>query len=206
MSSSSLIFAPRTNTLHALPPIQTISPSDIKLKRRHLFNDTIKPQKRLKLDLDAKNNLEDEDVYMEPQETARLRARQITRSYNIFSQFTVNPAMSFNRPARMFCFTLSFYAYKNIYCLASTLPILKSFVSSNKSDIFKCQSVGEDTYLTPPYACAFSYGKLLHFFIPPTTFDIMLQVLRTAVSPHWPLRLNKERYMFLIPPNEMIGT
>lgn len=98
--SSSLIFAPRTNTLHALPPIQTITPSDIKLKKRQLFHDTIKPQKRLKLDLDAKN--EDEDVYMEPQEIARLRARQITRPYNIFSQFTINPAMSCRRPARTF--------------------------------------------------------------------------------------------------------
>ena len=103
-SSSSLVFAPRTNTLHALPPIQTISPSDIKLKKRQLFHDTIKPQKRLKLDLDAKNGLEeDEDVYMEPQEISRLRARQNTRSYNVFSQFTINPAMSFRRPARTFC-------------------------------------------------------------------------------------------------------
>jgi hypothetical protein len=101
--SSSLIFAPRTNTLHALPPIQTTSPSDIKLKKRQLFHDAIKPQKRLKLDLDAKNDLEDEDVYMEPQEIARLRARQNTRSYNIISQFTINPSMSFRRPARTFC-------------------------------------------------------------------------------------------------------
>ena len=101
--SSSLIFAPRTNTLHALPPIQSISPSDNKLKKRQLFHDTIKPQKRLKLDLDAKNDPEDDDVYMESQEIARLRARQNTRSYNIFSQFTINPSMSFRRPARTFC-------------------------------------------------------------------------------------------------------
>ena len=100
--SSSLVFAPRTNTLHALPPIQNISHSDIKLKKRPLFHDsTIKPQKRLKLNLDAKN--EDEDVYMEPQEFARLRARQNTRFYNTFSQFTINPTMSSRRPARTSC-------------------------------------------------------------------------------------------------------
>ena len=168
--SSSLIFAPRTNTLHALPSIQTISSSDTKLKKRTLFQDTIKSQKRLKLDRNANN--EDEDVYMEPQETARLRARQNTRSCYIFSQFTINPAMSFRGPARTFCL-LPFYAI-NLYCLASTLPILRSFVSSNKSDLFKCHSVGEDTYLSPPYACAFSYGKLSYLFIPPTTFDIMI--------------------------------
>ena len=100
--SSSLIFAPRTNTLHAIPPIQTTSPSEIKLKKRQLFNDTVKPQKRLKLDFNARNTLEDENVYMESQEIARLRARQNTRSYNLFSQFTINPSMSFRRPARKF--------------------------------------------------------------------------------------------------------
>ena len=97
--SPSLIFAPRTNTLHALPPIQTTSSSVINLKKRQLFHDTTKPQKRLKLD----DGLEDEDVYMEPQEVAHLRTRQNTRSYNIFSLFTINPSMNFRRPARTFC-------------------------------------------------------------------------------------------------------
>lgn len=45
---------------------------------------------------------------------------------------------------------------------ASTLPILKSLVSSNKSDLFKCQSVGEDTYLTPPYACSYSHREFIY--------------------------------------------
>ena len=102
--SSSLIFAPRTNTLHALSHIQSTSSSDIKQKKRPLFHDTTKPQKRLKLDPDAKNDLEDdEDEYMEPQKIARLRARQNTRSYNTLSQFTINPSMNFRRPARTFC-------------------------------------------------------------------------------------------------------
>ena len=167
--TSSPIFAPRTNTLHCLPPRQTnflpTPPSDNKLKKRQLFRDTIQPQKRLKLDLDAEDDItesdtdEDEDIYMEPKEVAHLRARQNTRSYNVFSQFTINPSMSFRRPARTFC--LLSYSTPLIWCCpASTLPILKSFVSSNKSDIFKCQSVGEDTYLTPPYACNFSHGSL----------------------------------------------
>ncbi|KAF8803836.1 WD40 repeat-like protein [Phlegmacium glaucopus] len=144
--TSSPILSPCTNTLHSLPPRKTTypptPPPDNKFKKRQLLHDTTKPQKRLKLDLDAKDDdsAEDEDVYMESQETAHLRARQNARSYNTFSQFMANPSMSFRRPA------------------PSTLPILRSFVSSNKSDLFKCQSVGDDTYLTPPYACAFSHG------------------------------------------------
>ena len=111
--SSSPVFAPRTNTLHTLPLKQTdylpTPPSDNKLKKRQLFHDTIKPQKRLKLDLNdvgESDSDEGEDVYMEPQETARLRARQSTRSYNIFSQFTTNPVMRFSRPASTSCYSL----------------------------------------------------------------------------------------------------
>ena len=37
-------------------------------------------------------------------------------------------------------------------------------------------------------------------------FDIIIQMLRTAVSLHWLSRLNKVRYIFSIPLNEMIGT
>ncbi|KAJ7873264.1 WD40-repeat-containing domain protein, partial [Mycena olivaceomarginata] len=41
----------------------------------------------------------------------------------------------------------------------STLPILQSFVSSNKSDVFRCQSVVLDgSFLAPPYACSYSHS------------------------------------------------
>ena len=182
--SSSPIFAPRTNTLHTFSPRQPAylptPPSDSKLKKRQLLHDTIKPQKRLKLDLgvenqqdDVKESDEDEDVYMEPPKIARLRARQNTRAHNILSQFMINPSMSFRRPARTSCLLFHFPSI-NWYCLVSTLPILRSFVSSNKFDLFKCQSVGEDTYLTPPYACAFSHGTLPVHSISPTAFDTVI--------------------------------
>ncbi|KAJ7507500.1 cell division cycle protein cdt2 [Mycena galericulata] len=47
-------------------------------------------------------------------------------------------------------------SYRRSY--SSTLPILQSFVSSNKSDVFRCQSVLEDSFLTPPYACSYSHS------------------------------------------------
>jgi len=113
-SSSSPIFAPRTNTLCSLPPKRITylptPPSDNKLQKRQLLHDTSKPQKRLKLGFDAENqddgesdSDEDEEAYMESQEIARLRTRQNTRSYNTFSQFMTNPSMSLRRPARTFC-------------------------------------------------------------------------------------------------------
>ena len=45
--------------------------------------------------------------------------------------------------------------------LASTLCILESFVSSNLSDLFNCHSLAANTFLTTPYACAYSNGKHL---------------------------------------------
>ena len=212
--TSSPIFASRTNTLHTLPLKQPTHlptpPSDNKLKKRSLLHDTSKPQKRLKLDLDTKNqdddeSDEDEDVFMESHEIALLRARQNTRSCNTFSKFRTIPSMNFRKLARMFRLFSHFWLLI-WYCLASTLPILKSFVSSNKSDLFKCHSVGEDTYLTPPYACAFSHSALSYPFITSTTCDIMTQVLRTVGSPPWLSQLNKEQCISSIPPNEMTGT
>ncbi|TFK43204.1 WD40-repeat-containing domain protein [Crucibulum laeve] len=43
----------------------------------------------------------------------------------------------------------------------STLSILRSFVSSHKSDVFKCQSTSDNTHLTPPYACSYTRGAKL---------------------------------------------
>ncbi|KAJ6599326.1 WD40-repeat-containing domain protein [Mycena vulgaris] len=40
----------------------------------------------------------------------------------------------------------------------SSRPILQSFVSSNKSDVFRCQSVVEGSFLTPPYTCSYSHS------------------------------------------------
>lgn len=49
--------------------------------------------------------------------------------------------------------------YVNTSPYPSTLPVLQSFVSSHKSDVFKCVSVQPDRYLTPPYACSYSHGE-----------------------------------------------
>ena len=42
----------------------------------------------------------------------------------------------------------------------STRPILESFVSSHKSDVYKCHSMDEASYSAAPYACAYSHGTL----------------------------------------------
>ncbi|KZT72668.1 WD40 repeat-like protein [Daedalea quercina L-15889] len=38
----------------------------------------------------------------------------------------------------------------------STRPILQSFVSSDKADVYRCHSMDESSYNTIPYACAYS--------------------------------------------------
>lgn len=66
----------------------------------------------------------------------------------------------------------------------STRPILQTFVSSNKADMFKCHSITPDTYFTPPYACAYSNSEiltLLHTFFNPKLLSIGA---RTGGAPH----------------------
>ncbi|KAF8974630.1 WD40 repeat-like protein [Flammula alnicola] len=79
------------------------------------------------------------DVFMEDARVTQGRVRRNT-AFQLHSRFMASPATQLRRQA------------------PSTLPILQSFVSSHKSDVFKCQSIGDDTYLTPPYACSYSHG------------------------------------------------
>lgn len=44
-------------------------------------------------------------------------------------------------------------------CKVPSRFILQSFVSSHRSDGFRCASLADHTFVTPPYACAYSYGK-----------------------------------------------
>ncbi|TEB35367.1 WD40 repeat-like protein [Coprinellus micaceus] len=63
------------------------------------------------------------------------------------AHYGARAAQTYNRPT-----------YLSIYASTSTLPVLQSFVSSHKADVFKCLSVQPDRHLTPPYACAYSHG------------------------------------------------
>lgn len=42
-------------------------------------------------------------------------------------------------------------------CSVSTRSMLRTFVSSDKADVFKCYSCETDSFVTLPYACAFSH-------------------------------------------------
>ena len=42
--------------------------------------------------------------------------------------------------------------------IAPTTSILRSFVSSNLLDLYKCHSLSANQFLTTPYACAYSHG------------------------------------------------
>lgn len=46
----------------------------------------------------------------------------------------------------------------NTDTIVPTVNFLESFVSSNKSDLYKCHSMDTGSFLTPPYACAFTHG------------------------------------------------
>jgi denticleless len=64
-----------------------------------------------------------------------------------------------------------FSPYFNESLIVSTRPILQSFVSSLKTDIYACQSINTNTFLTPPYTCAYTHGQSpLSYHIEPSSF------------------------------------
>ncbi|KAH7916159.1 WD40-repeat-containing domain protein [Hygrophoropsis aurantiaca] len=68
--------------------------------------------------------------------------RRVRRRQTVFGMMNATSIAGPSRPCRS---------------LLSTLPILQSFVSSNKSDVFKCHSTSVNSFVTPPYACAYSH-------------------------------------------------
>ncbi|KAF9485426.1 WD40 repeat-like protein [Pholiota conissans] len=138
-NSPRVVLAPRTNTLNT-PQLKLASqslptpPADLKRVKRRLAIEEKPIQKRIKLDTNPM-----QDKLMTPTDVEVTRASRNT-SFQLHTRFIASPATICRRHA------------------PSTFPILQSFVSSNKSDVFKCHSIGEDTYLTPPYACSYSNG------------------------------------------------
>ncbi|THH09051.1 hypothetical protein EW145_g2286 [Phellinidium pouzarii] len=70
-----------------------------------------------------------------------------------------------------------------------TISILESFVSSNGADLFKCQSLDSNSFLTPPYACAYSnaskrgQGSILAIATEQGTVDILSTAKRRDWDP-----------------------
>ncbi|KAF4619114.1 hypothetical protein D9613_005542 [Agrocybe pediades] len=142
-------LAPCTN-IHHTPPAKPTSylptpPTENKGKRRHVAENPKIPIKRMKLgvaDSSSENESEseeesEEDIAMEDLRVTQNRARNAT-AFRMHSNLFMRPALGCRK------------------LMPSTLPILQTFVSSNKADVFRCESIGGDTYLTPPYACNYS--------------------------------------------------
>jgi denticleless len=164
-------LATRTNTLHAfgvpqrkLTSFLSNPPSDQKPKRRRETEDKRPLSKRLKVAEPSESESEetegefedDKDAFMEDVSVAHARSR-LSMPFNVLNRqiMSIGP----RRHARMSLLIRIFILLITCF-LVSTLPILQSFVSSNKADVFKCQSMGDDTYMTPPYACSYTHRKI----------------------------------------------
>ena len=95
---------------------------------------------------------------MQDVEEIQARSRRNT-TFQQHNRFISGPPTACRRYARESNTARAIDVASNLCDVASTMALLRSFVSSNKSDIFKCNSVELDTYLTPPYACSYSHGK-----------------------------------------------
>ncbi|KIJ70351.1 hypothetical protein HYDPIDRAFT_122064 [Hydnomerulius pinastri MD-312] len=115
-------------------------PEDVPAKRRLVaLDETPTKRPRLMPVAEADDGGGDSDDDMEDVAIVKNRARRCT----MFGMLKT----SSTRPVRS--------------SLQNTLPsrrILQSFVSSQKSDVYKCHSLSSSAFVTPPYACAYSYG------------------------------------------------
>ncbi|KAF9534901.1 WD40-repeat-containing domain protein [Crepidotus variabilis] len=146
-------LAQRTNILETFTPpkkhlVTLPTPPDSKPKRQRVA-DVEKPKKRRKV-VEAPDNADDETEDSDSD-------YEIDDDEDVFMGdiSSVKPGTPLFLPLR----NLPPIPGPSRRPHPSTLPILQSFVSAHKSDVFRCQSVGEDTYLTPPYTCSYSHGS-----------------------------------------------
>ncbi|KAH7930754.1 WD40 repeat-like protein [Leucogyrophana mollusca] len=141
------VLANSTNVCHGDDPKPCLStfqlpspPEDIKSKRRCSDPEDI-PTKRVKYSPTEREpaNVLDNDLEMQDLAVVKRRSRRHTAFGILNAASTAGPS-------------------KFRGSLLSTRPILQSFVSSNKSDVFKCHSTSANSFVTPPYACAYSHG------------------------------------------------
>ncbi|RDB23192.1 Denticleless [Hypsizygus marmoreus] len=151
-SSPRAILENRTNVLRT-PAQSKLSfslptpPEDRRAKRRAANTATGGLQKRIKLSLndscdessDSEESESDSDVEMEDVALVSARSRRYTPFMTRTRAALRQPGMT-----RQEC--------------PSTRAILQSFVSSHKSDVYKCQSTDVNAYLTPPYACSYTHS------------------------------------------------
>lgn len=149
-------LADRTNDL-SVPSSPT---RDAKGKRR--ANDDEGPKKRVKL-YGGQDEVEEEKAENQDVEMADVvQPLRFPRSQRHDVYAALRALRSGDPKARRFLASMCHSFYNNTKLkghLAPSTDILEAFVSSNKADIIRCHSLQSDSFLTPPYACAFSYGQ-----------------------------------------------
>jgi denticleless len=178
-SSPRPAFANRTNVYQnsgntIAPPKSWFSlptpPEHGKVKRPSTAADG-RLKKRVKLCLDNKGSKDpitheesdgDSDVEMEDMAIVRAKARNSSTFQMRRNAAMARPSGRLRQPD---CNTIHFIPHVHIsfnltpiIVAVSTRLILQSFVSSHKSDVFKCQSTNVESQLTPPYACSYTHG------------------------------------------------
>lgn len=166
-ASPQSVLENRTNLFHtptqrklsfALPTL----PNDKHAKRRATGEDG-RQKKRHKLSLneisgessDSEEGDVDSDADLQDGALVQPRARKHTPFHLRTRAAMANPVH--HRYENSTCLMIYIRDHNFILQIA-TRPILQSFVSSNKSDLFKCQSTDMNAYLTPPYACSYTYS------------------------------------------------
>ena len=97
---------------------------------------------------------EGKDVFVQGSSKGAARSEIFKRVYYPYDHPPSYPTATGMDTLQIFRVPLTFFSAR-----PSTRPLLQSFVSSHKSDVFRCRSKQEGSLnLTPPYACSYSHG------------------------------------------------
>ncbi|KAJ4472242.1 WD40-repeat-containing domain protein [Lentinula aciculospora] len=131
--------------------------------KRPLCEEDASPSKR------ARKTVREEAESSETEEIMMERARTRFRRRTCNALRMASNELPFQRPSNV-----------------STRSILQSFVSSYKSDFFRCESV-EHGFLTPPYACSYSHsakaGRTPHLAV--STEEGAVHIFNTIKRSEW---------------------
>jgi hypothetical protein len=124
--------------------------ADARPKRLKFTTESSCVEEENRVDSDQSEEDTDLESFMPRKKRTVLRARYALAMSRPGVTCRPPPCMSNSLPVMIQSFSLT--------AAVPTRSLLRAYVSSHKTDVFTCNSDRTDSFLTPPYACAYTHG------------------------------------------------
>jgi denticleless len=124
--------------------------ADARPKRLKFTTERSRVEEENRVDSDQSEEDTDLELFMPRKKRTVLRARYALAMSRPGVTCRPLPCMSNSLPVTIQSLSLT--------AAVPTRSLLRAYVSSHKTDVFTCNSDRTDSFLTPPYACAYTHG------------------------------------------------